>query len=382
MKRLSQILQVLLGIVALIITSLVAFGRLTWRSFKGWWQKRAKWVRRSLAAIAILIPVAFVALLAYVRYDNEYGRRSWYDYRLSDQIIVHHFNDGKCRLYNYHTERYTTPRISWVKWGSESNDSIAVYAIPNKRGYINARTGEIIIDAKANNYQKAWVFSEGLAAVMKDDKVGFINAQNEVVIPFQFDYAETHGVFEMGYVFHGGMCIMTNKDGYVGLIDAAGNWVVEPIYDEVWTPNDNGYRIVIKDAKSGVLDAQGKVVYPAEYLSISILSDGVELTKGGKMWKEDFEGNVTQPFMFRSSSYINYPIGNNDDNEMVYALSDYVMYEVMNCYGIMNSLTGEPITLAIYSDINMLTKDMFEVQEYDSYNWYLIDTKGNVVSKE
>ena len=53
-----------------------------------------------------------------------------------------------------------------------------------------------------------------------------------------------------------------------------------------------------------------------------------------------------------------------------------------NSYGIMNRITGEPITPAIYSDINMLSKDLFEVQEYDSYDWYLLDTKGNVVSKK
>jgi hypothetical protein len=56
-------------------------------------------------------------------------------------------------------------------------------------------------------------------------------------------------------------------------------------------------------------------------------------------------------------------------------------YEIMDCYGIMNRITGEPVTPAIYSDINMLSKDMFEVQEYDSYDWHLIDTKGNAVNK-
>lgn len=45
----------------------------------------------------------------------------------------------------------------------------------------------------------------------------------------------------------------------------------------------------------------------------------------------------------------------------------------------MNRITGEPITPAIYSGINMLSRDLFEVQEHDSYDWYLLDTKGNVV---
>ena len=57
-------------------------------------------------------------------------------------------------------------------------------------------------------------------------------------------------------------------------------------------------------------------------------------------------------------------------------------YEVMDRYGIMNRITGEPITPAIYSEINMLSNDLFEVQEYDRYEWYLLDTNGNVVHYE
>jgi hypothetical protein len=45
----------------------------------------------------------------------------------------------------------------------------------------------------------------------------------------------------------------------------------------------------------------------------------------------------------------------------------------------MNRITGEPITLAIYSDINMLSEGLFEVQEYDSYEYYHIDTEGNLL---
>ena len=48
----------------------------------------------------------------------------------------------------------------------------------------------------------------------------------------------------------------------------------------------------------------------------------------------------------------------------------------------MNRFIGELVTPAIYSGINMLSNDLFEVQEYDSCDWYLLDTDGNVVLKE
>ena len=380
MKRLTQIFQALLGVVALILTALLAAGRLAWRTIRNWWKRRSKWIRRSIATVLILIPVGFVALVAYALYEDEYGRDYW-DRKLSDNITLHSFSDNKWRAYDKQTGEYTTDKINWVSETSE-NDSLAVYALPNKRGYINVNTGRIVIDAETNDYRKAWVFSDGLAAVMKDDKIGFINANNEVVIPFQFDYTNKCSMYDFGYLFHDGYCIMTNKDGDLGLIDTTGKWIVEPAYDEIWAPHESGYRIIVDNSKHGVLDSRGNVVYPAEYGYVDVLSDGFILTKGGKKWQVDFEDNIVQPFMFDGTYYLNYPIGYNECGDIQYAFANYAKYEVMNRYGIMNRITGKPITLALYSDINMLSKDLFEVQDPESYDWYLVDTQGNVVSKK
>ena len=379
MKRLTQIFQALLGVVALILTAIVAFGRLAWRTIRNWWKKRSKWLRRSIATILILIPVGLVVLVGYALYEDAYGRDYW-DRKLSENVTLRSFSDNKWRVYNKQTGEYTTEKINWVSEAPET-DSLAVYALPGKRGYININTGHIIIDAEANDYRKAWVFSDGLAAVMKDGKIGFINDKNEVVIPLQFDYTDKCRMYDFGYVFHNGYCAMTDADGNLGLIDKNGNWVVEPEYDEIWAPHKSGYRVIVKDSKHGILDSTGTIIYPAEYGYISIIPDGFVLNKGGKKWQVDFEGNTVQPFMFDNTYYLKYPIGYNECGDIEYAFADFVKYEVMSCYGVMNRMTGEPITPAIYSDINMLSKDLFEVQEYDSYDWYLIDTKGNKISK-
>ena len=380
MIRLTQIFQALLGVVALILTALIAACRLAWRTIRNWWKKRSKWLRRSIVAIFIIVPVGFVALVAYALYEDKYGRDYW-DRKLSDNITLHSFSDNKWRVYDKQTGEYTTDKIYWLSEVPE-NDSLAVYALPNKRGYINVNTGRIVIDAEANNYHKAWVFSEGLAAVMEEGKIGFINAKNEVVIPFQFDYTDKCRMYDFGYLFHDGFCIMTNKDGDLGLIDTTGKWIVEPAYDEIWAPHESGYRIIVDNSKHGVLDSRGNVIYPAEYGYVDVLPDGFILTKGGKKWQVDFDGNIIQPFMFDGTYYLNYPIGYNECGDIQYAFADYAKYEVMNRYGIMNRITGEPITLALYSDINMLSKDLFEVQDPESYDWYLVDTNGNVVSKK
>ena len=377
MKRLTQIFQALLGVVALILTAIVAFGRLAWRTIRNWWKKRSKWLRLSIATILILIPVGFVALVGYALYEDAYGRDYW-DRKLSENVTLRSFSDNKWRVYNKQTGEYTTEKINWVSEAPET-DSLAVYALPGKRGYININTGRIIIDAEANDYRKAWVFSDGLAAVMKDGKIGFINEQNDVVIPFLFDYTDKCRMYDFGYVFHNSYCAMTDADGNLGLIDKNGNWVVEPEYDEIWAPHKSGYRVIVKDSKHGILDSTGAIIYPAEYGYISIIPDGFVLNKGGKKWQVDFDGNTVQPFMFENTYYLKYPIGYNECGDIEYAFADFAKYEVMSCYGVMNRITGEPITPAIYSDINMLSKDLFEVQKTESSDWLLMDTNGNII---
>lgn len=378
MKTLSKIFQALLGVVALSLTALIAGGRLAWRSIRNRWKIASKWVRRTIVASFLLIALAFAALVAYAIYDDAKGR--WYaDKWLSDDVVVYYFADDTYRVYNTSTEKYTTPRISWVASAAE-NDSLGVYAIDDRRGFINTKTGDVVIDAKANDYEKAWVFSEGLAAVMKDGKVGFVDANNKLVIPFRFDYSDKCIMYEIGYLFHDGYCVMTNKDGKFGLIDISGNWVVEPEYDELWNAHKTGNRIVVNDGKHGVLDSCGNVVYPAEYFCIDIWEDGFVLTKDGRKWQEDYEGNIVNPFVIDGvNGYMKYPVSYSNENGVEYALSDYAEYFVNRNSGIMNRITGRPITPALFEDVNMISDKLFEVQDAETYDWYIIDIDGNIV---
>ena len=379
MKKVIKIFQVLLGAAAMIMAALIATGRLVWRAIRNWWRNSSKRIRLSCSTLLILISVGLVAHTAYAIYKKVYGRDYW-DKILSENIVLHSFYDDTWRVYDTNAGEYTTEKINWLSDVAE-DDSLAVYAISQKRGYINVNTGRIIIDAEVNDYKKAWVFSEGLAAVIKDGKIGFINARNEVVIPFRFDYTDKCRMCNPSYVFQNGYCVMTDVNGKIGLIDKKGNWVVEPVYDEIWAPYNSGYRVIVKDYKYGILGVTGTIIYPAEYAYVSVISDGFVLTKDGRKWQVDFEGSVVQPFMFDNTYYLKYPVACNECGEIEFAFADYLKYEVNSCYGIMNRMTGEAITPAVYSDINMLSKDLFEVQEYDSNDWHLLDSKGAGVPK-
>lgn len=379
MKQLTVILQALIGAAALISAALLSTGRVAWRNNRKWWKKNSKRTRRTIAIIAILLVAGTIAVKSIDAYFRSHGRSYW-DKELSQNTECHSFNDDKYRVYNLRTRKYTTGKVSWVTSAADG-DSLAVYALPLKRGYINVNSGEIVIDAEKNNYRRAWVFSEGLAAVMKDDKIGFINADNEVVIPFKFHYANEHDSSDSGYLFQNGYCAMSDADGVYGLIDKNGNWAVEPAYDAIWPPHNSGYRVVVKDGKHGVIDHCGTVILPTEYYYIDIIANGFVLTREGCKWQVDFDGNTTNPFMFDGTYYLKYPKGYNENGELAFEFADYLKYEIMNSYGIMNRITGKALTPAIYSNINMLSDGVFEVQEYGSYNWHLIDSGGKRIEQ-
>ena len=255
-----------------------------------------------------------------VIYRN-FGRYEWLDERICGNIWIHEFHDDKIRLYDESTGKYTTPKLNWISDISD-NDSIVVYALPKKRGYLNVHTGEIVIEAK--EYQKAWIFSEGLAAVVKDGMIGFINRNNEVVIPFKFPLPK-YDDEDISYVFHDGYCVMTDINGRVGLIDKKGEWVVEPEYEYILSPI-NGYREVY-DGLSGVLAPDLKPYKPAiyEYVNVDI-DKTVTLAKDGRMWMEDLNGNVIVPFMYDFSDYLEYPEDIYCTEEACYVLSEFSEY--------------------------------------------------------
>ena len=381
---LKEAFQAVVGLAAVVFSALIALGRLALRKIRGWWRGFSVWWRRAIGTAFISFVLFIIVWNIYRIYDNNFGRCSYYPDYLSDNIVVHDFRDGKVRVYNTEARKYTTHRLNWVSTSAD-DDSLTVYALPHCRGFLNIYTGRIVIDAEQNNYTNAWVFSEGLAAVVVDGKVGFINAENEVVIPFKFPLPEYREWREYAFLFHDGYCQMVDENGKFGLIDKQGNWAIEPRFDRVWAPQEMGYRTVTANGFYGVVDAQMNIIYEPEYEFAENITakGGFTLIKDGRMWQEDYEGNVVRSFLFESSDVLSYPVAMREDEDAdwcnVYALSDYSWYCITGRYGIFNRITGEPLTPAIYSDVEMISPTLFQVSPADMCGDYLIDIKGNVV---
>ena len=170
----------------------------------------------------------------------------------SDDLVAIQTSDGKVSIKNETTGKTTIKDIK-LDWTSSSpNDSLSVYCSESKRGYFNAYTGEIAIPAQ---YRRAWVFSEGLAAVQKNGMIGFIDHKGNTVIDFRYPF---HGNPISEFVFENGKCIVADTTGKCGIIDKAGKWLIKPDYDNISAFEE--YAIVSKAGVRMQMSYDGRVL--------------------------------------------------------------------------------------------------------------------------
>ncbi len=126
-----------------------------------------------------------------------------------------------------------------------SNGLLAVQNDTGKVGYIN-KNGEVVIPF---NYDSAGPvipsFHDGLAAVRKGQKFGFIDTNGNLVVPYKYKADVFHQYyFNEGYAAVG--------DGY---IDKNGNDVLKLDGFYVWNFNE-GKAIVSKDGRYGIINIE------------------------------------------------------------------------------------------------------------------------------
>ena len=216
-------------------------------------------------------------------------------------------------------------------------------------GFIN-RNNETVIPF---TYQYAGVFSEnGLAPVckMKEDEYvyGYINELGETAIPFQFDCADNFS--------ENGLALVQNESGYSGFINEKGELIVPYKYSgsdgfqrknvlKVWN-----YRTSEFSRYSyGLLTDTGEEVIPCEYANIVI---GQEYAILSNYYEQcglaDFEGNILIPVA----------------HDLVSEYGD-------NGWAVVGQKTGEYSDEMVYSH--------YHLKDRNRYRCQYINKKGKVV---
>lgn len=145
-----------------------------------------------------------------------------------------------------------------------------------------------------SNYEKVGDFHEGLAMVVKDGKVGYINKYGEEIIPCKYDPQYNNANFSNGFA-------VVYKDAYYGYIDKSGKEITKIVYANA---NDfkEGMALVEKAGKKGFIDNNGKEVISLIYDYAQDFSEGLAAVCINDKWGYiDKSGKEVIPLRYSSA---------------------------------------------------------------------------------
>ena len=336
------------------------------------------------AAVVITIVIVenvgnFIDDYKYRRMTNAPTYLHDYNNTYVSPYVVHH-DYFPNYLYNMKTGRRTLTGINWISKSSDG-DSLACfcsgYGDERKRGYFNIFTGEAVIPAQ---YDKAWIFSEGLACVYDKGMVHFIDHKGQTLMGKEFPYTERID----DYCFHNGLCSILGDNNRIGLIDKQGNWAVEPEYYQMSYDTKGFWLVQDREWNYGLLDAKGQMLLPIEYDNIAIHhGDSCIFVRRLDHLNQvlDFECNIINPCNFDEVEKMEYSTDEYDEfDNLKSATANCLKYETFEgYYGLMDK-DGNIITPPSYSRITAIGKDRYHC---DGPNGSVIlDSKGREVGEK
>ena len=263
---------------------------------------------------------------------------------LNDDLVAIKEDDGNITIKNTQTGEVTAEKIKFDWTSSSPNDSLGVFCTDKKRGYYNSYTGKIVIPAQ---YRRAWVFSEGLAAVQKNGMIGFINRKGEVVIPFKYPY---HGNPLSSFVFENGHCIVADTTGKCGVINRKGEWIIHPKYDNI-----DAYEEYVIASSAGV---RKQLTYEEKTINSFVVDNIKALTFTEKERYENKDGEIVYLDIEVKTGLFSYSVGGR-------------------C-GLMDA-NCRRLTDPLYSRIIAVDKNMYRALLLDSYSEVILNGKGEVM---
>lgn len=298
-----------------------------------------------ISAWAVITVIAVAAIIASCSKEEPVAQKvSDQGLLLNDDLVAIHEGDGNITIKNTETGEVTAEKIKFDWTSSSPNDSLGVFCSNGKRGYYNSYTGKIVVPAQ---YRRAWVFSEGLAAVQKNGMIGFINRKGEVVIPFRYPY---HGNPLSEFVFDNGHCIVADTTGKCGVINRKGDWVIQPKYDNI-----DAYEEYVIAFSAGV---RKQLTYEEKVINSFVVDNIQALTFTEKERYENKDGEIVYLDIEVKTGLFSYSVGGRC------GLMD------ANC----RRLTGP-----LYSRIIAVDENMYRALLLDSYSEVILNGRGEVM---
>ena len=330
---------------------------------------------------AVITSIIAIALVYHVGEDasNWYRRRyglcndkdCYVNTFISRDIYFHNHEDGKGYVFNIHTGEKYLKHLAWIA-KPMGKDSLVCFSNGKKRGYFSKNTGKVIVGPK---YDRAWIFSDGLASVEEDGYIKFVDGTGKVVIDKKMAYIP--GM--QGYVFHGGYCVVNTDDGELcGLMDKKGNLVLPMEYRFICPSNDLTMWVLIKDEEQAVVDSKMKPIFALKGGSIHIGEGTIDVTlPDHTMRKYDKDGTLINDFCISSVRMLDYEedeivhwektVKDEDDNIVEEQIEYYHpkatarlrAYIAGDGYEGLMTADGRIVTMPLYEDIEAIAYDLY-----------------------
>lgn len=327
------------------------FGKVVWRIF-------------SVSATVVTLCLAIILSMAlYNIIDDKIVRSKpmddlylieYYGSYVSPYVIYCDYYQ-KGFLYNAVTGEKTLNDINWICKSSDG-DSLAFFSADKKRGYFNRFTGELAIPAQ---YEKAWVFSEGVAWVKKDGVLSLIDHDGNPVLDRTFPYTERID----DYCFHNGLCAMLGDNECIGIINMQGEWVVEPEYRYMYHDKNGFWKPEDLDGEEGLFNAKGEMLLALGYYEITIDSHRKLISARTPDYIDmifDFDGNVVNECNYVGVTRLLYESTELDDEgHFKPAVAHLMAYYTSGSYYGLIDFDGNLITEPDYYDITAIAADRY-----------------------
>ena len=342
-----------------------------WTGFVAFWKARSITTR----VILVCLPVILIAIiLAFSRsfktapkaiekrlYGEEIGR---------DGLRYKH----GAHIYNPETGKILVDSIEWLH--VTRGDTIAILAKNHRRAFINLNDAQLITPL---DYDKAWEFSCDRGIMSRHDSLFIFRRDGSLV--------NTTGLSarnQYEYLFYNNTIVLNVDYEHVGLLDTAGNWVLEPIYSKVET----NYNRRLYNTKLGdeciVYDFDLKTVLKGAYKAIEVdWSEGLIATEhNGIQRLFDYNGKLVYHVIYKSIEELSYNTHRKDkDDKDIYEDTDcYIYVDYNNKRGLMDK-HYHVLTPPLFHSIEAQTKHVFFASfgEYSDRFGTLIDDHGKAL---
>lgn len=156
---------------------------------------------RVIWSIWTAVLVLFVGACCYIYWDKELRSFEVEDGRfwLSDNLYFQQVYNSDSYFFNIKENKKVLKGVYCYCCPAEGDSLAMFYSKDNKCGYFNINSGEIVLPAV---YEKAWIFSDGVAMAVKDGTLHLITGKGESLATFWYS-RKVQSDKEIDYVFQG-----------------------------------------------------------------------------------------------------------------------------------------------------------------------------------